>query len=448
MSEALAGVRQAAAQPSLPTRAALAYTLGALFVLNTMNYVDRQLFGVTQELVKRDVGLSDFQLGLVGGPAFAVLYILAAFPIARLAERWNRVSIVSLAFGTWSVMTAICGGATSFMQLLLARGGVSIGEAGCAPASLSLISDYFPPQRRTGAISIFGAAGPIGALSAAIGGGLLAQRYGWRTTFFACGALGLAAAVLFRLTVREPRQGGSRTTVGLRTALRLLCAKRSFLAVAAASACAGFASYSNSQYMVSFLMRVHGLPVAAAATAVGLILGAVGIVMTLSTGVLIEHGRRRFPHIRTWLPAGGLIWSGCIFALAYLARPAPLAIGLLAAGSLGQHFYMPAMHTLAQDVAPAPMRATSAALMISVISLVGYGIGPPLIGLLSDTLSTAAMHSAGLDPRSCLPGSLGACALARARGLGLSMSVGSIFFIVGGVLFGMSGRSIDRDMVR
>jgi MFS family permease len=448
LSEALAGVRQAAAQLSLPTRAALAYTLGALFVLNTMNYVDRQLFGVMQELIKRDVGLSDFQLGLVGGPAFAVLYILAAFPIARLAERWNRVSIVSLAFGTWSVMTAICGGATSFLQLLLARGAVSIGEAGCAPASHALIADYFPPQRRTSAMSIFGAAGPIGALSAAIGGGLLAQRYGWRTTFFACGALGLAAAVLFRLTVREPRQGGSKTTVGLRAALRLLCAKRSFLAVAAASACAGFASYSNSQYMVSFLMRVHGLPVAAAATAVGLILGAVGIVMTLSTGVLIEHGRRRFPRIRTWLPAGGLIWAGCIFALAYLARPTPLAIGLLAAGSLGQHFYMPAMYTLAQDVAPASMRATSAALMISVVSLVGYGIGPPLIGLLSDMLGTAAMHSAGLDPRSCLPNSLGECAFARAHGLGLSMSAGSIFFIVGGVLFGMSGRSIVRDMVR
>jgi MFS family permease len=441
-------VPRAAAQRGVPTRAALAYTLGALFVLNTMNYVDRQLFGVTQELVKRDVGLSDFQLGLVGGPAFAILYILAAFPIARLAERWNRVSIVSLAFGTWSVMTAFSGAATSFVQLLVGRGGVSIGEAGCAPASHALISDCFSPQQRTGAMSIFGAAGPIGALTAAIGGGLLAQRCGWRVTFFACGALGLAAAVLFRLTVHEPRHRADQSVVGLRAALRVLLAKRSFLAVAAAGAFAGFASYSNSQYMVSFLMRVHGLPVAVAGTAVGLILGAVGIVMTLSTGALIEHGRRRFPRIRTWLPAGGLVWSGCIFALAYLARPAPLAIGLLAAGSLGQHFYLPAMYTLAQDVAPASMRATSAALMISVVSLVGYGIGPPLIGLLSDTLSAAAMHTAGLDPRDCLPGSLGPCALARARGLGLSMSAGSIMFIAGGLLFGISGRSIDRDMAR
>jgi MFS family permease len=446
LTEALGGVREAAAAITPPARAVMAYTLGALFVLNAMNFVDRQLFGVTQELIKRDLRLSDFELGLVGGPAFALLYILAAFPIARLADRWNRVNIVSLAFAAWSVMTAFCGVAASFGHLLFARSGVSIGEAGCAPPSHSLISDYFPTQRRTTAMSVFSAAGPIGALIAAIGGGFLAQRYGWRPTFLLCGALGLFGAALFRLSVREPRRGADTAPVKLRNTIRVLCAKRSFLAVAAAGACAGFASYANSQYMVSFLMRVHGLRVSTAAAAAGLILGGVGIIMTLSTGVLIERGRRRFPRIRTWLPAGGLAWSGCIFAVAYLSGTRALAIALLVAGSMGQHFYLPAMHTLAQDVAPPRMRATSAAVMISVVSLVGYGVGPPLIGLLSDSLSAMAVQSYGIDPRSCTRAPSHWCELAAAQGLRRSMSIGSLMFIAGGFLFALSGRSIERDL--
>jgi MFS family permease len=429
-------------------RAVLVYTLGGMFLLNTMNYVDRQLFGVTQELIKHDLALSDFQLGLIGGPAFALLYILAAVPIARLSERGNRVTIVSVAFAAWSGMTALCGVATSFAHLLVARAGVSIGEAGCAPPSHSLLSDYFPPERRTTALSIYGVAGPLGALIAAIGGGWMAQRYGWRAAFLVCGALGLAGASLFRLTVLEPRRGRSEPVPTFASAIRVLFARRSFIAVAAAGACAGFAGYANSQYMVSFLMRVHGLPISTAGTFVGLILGGVGIIMTPCTGLLIEKGRGRFPRIRTWLPAAGLIWSGCIFAVAYNAGPTAIAVAMLIAGSMGQHFYTPAMLTLAQDVAPPRIRATSAALMISVVSLVGYGIGPPLIGLFSDVLSRLAMHSQGIDPLTCAHGALPLCDAAKAQGLRLSMSIGSLMFVVAGILFALSGRTIERDMYR
>jgi MFS family permease len=243
----------------------LAWALAALFLLNAMNYVDRLLFGVTQELIKQDLGLSDFQLGLIGGPAFAILYIVAAFPIARIAERGNRVTIISLAFAAWSAMTAFCGMATSFLQMLIGRAGVSIGESGCAPPSHSLISDYFPKERRTTAMSVYGTAGPVGALVAAIGGGWLAQHYGWRSTFLLCGAIGVTAAVLFRLTMREPARTHDDRRPSFLTTLRTLLGKRSFVLVAAAGAVAGFASYSNHQYMVSFLMRAHGMSVGTAA---------------------------------------------------------------------------------------------------------------------------------------------------------------------------------------
>lgn len=424
----------------------LIWALGALFLLNTMNYVDRLLFGVAQELIKKDLGLSDFQLGLLGGPAFAFLYIIAAFPIARLAERGNRVTIISVSFAAWSAMTALCGVATSFAQMLIGRAGVSIGEAGCAPPSHSLISDYFLPERRTTAMSVYGAAGPVGALLAAIGGGWMAQHYGWRSTFLACGLVGVIAAAAFRLTMREPARKPDPSRPSFFATVKLLFAKRSFVAVAAAGGVAGFASYSNHQYTVSFLMRAHGLPVSSAAVVLGLATGGIGILIMLITGPLIEGGRKRFPGIRTWLPAVGLIWSGCVFVGAFMVNATPVAIGMLFAASLGQHFYMPAMYTLAQDVAPPSMRATAAALMIGVISLVGYGLGPPLVGLVSDTLGQLAMVSYGTTSEACAQATSPACAAATAQGLRLSLSMGSTGFILAGLLFWRSGRSIALDM--
>ncbi|MBB36928.1 MAG: MFS transporter [Hirschia sp.] len=415
-------------------------------MLNAMNYVDRLLFGVTQELIKEDLGLSDFQLGLLGGPAFALLYIIAAFPIARIAERGNRVTIITAAFATWSAMTALCGLAGNFLQMLIGRAGVSIGEAGCAPPSHSLISDYFPPAKRTTAMSIYGAAGPVGALTAAIAGGWFAQHYGWRSTFLVCGFVGIMAALLFRLTMREPVRKSVTSRPTFLATIHLLMSKRSFLAVAASGAVAGFASYSNHQYMVSFLMRAHDLQVGSAAAVLGFATGGIGIFITLITGPLIEGGRSRFPGIRTWLPSLGLIWSGCAFCAAFMVQDMALAIGLLLAASFGQHFYMPAMYTLAQDVAPPTMRATAAALLIALISLVGYGLGPPVIGLLSDIFAQIAMVTHGTTVSECAAASSAACSEASADGLRLSLSLGSICFIVAGLLFWLSGRTIEKDM--
>lgn len=430
------------------TTRALGYTLGALFVLNMMNYVDRLLFGVGQEMIKKELGLSDFQLGLLGGPAFAFLYVIAAFPIARLAERGNRVTIISIAFAAWSAMTALCGLAGSFVRMLIGRAGVSIGEAGCAPPSHSLISDYFPPERRTTAMSIYGAAGPVGALIAAIGGGWMVQHYGWRTAFLVCGLFGVTAAILFRLTMREPARLHAPNHGSLLAALRVLLGKRSFVLVAGAGALAGFASYSNNQYMVSFLMRAHGLSVGTAGTVLGLVTGGVGIFVTLATGPIIDGARARFPNIRTLLPAGGLLWSGIFFAMAFMAPDRTLAIALLVTGSFGQHCYMPAMYTAAQDVAPPAMRATAAALLIAIISIVGYGLGPPLVGLASDLLGSVAMTAHGTDAASCARAASAACDSARSDGLRLSLSIGSIGYASAAVLFWLSGRTIGRDIER
>lgn len=435
-------------EPPYRVSGVLAWTLVMLFLLNTMNYVDRLLFSIAQETIKADLVLSDLQLGLLGGPAFALLYVLFTFPIARLADRGNRVRIIAVALGTWSAMTAFCGVAVSFTQLLLGRAAVSVGEAGCTPAAHSLISDAFPARRRTTAIAVFGAAGPVGALLAAIVGGWLIQAHGWRMLFIVCGVMGALLAVLFSATIREPARTTAHDHSRLLPTIRLLLSKRSFAAVTLASGVAGIASISVQHYMVSFLMRVHQLQVGTASSLMGLAIGGVGIIMTLIGGSIMDHGQIRFPRIRTWLPALGMLWCGLLYAAAFQQASAAVAVALLMLGSIGQHFYMPAMYSLGQDIAPPRMRAMASAILIAATAVLGYGLGPPLIGFMSDLGAAALGARSGANAADCARLATDACAAASASGLRISLSIGSVFFVIAGGLFALAGRWVRQDLAR
>ena len=425
-----------------PKASLLSWTIVALFLLNCLNYIDRLLFSVAQEMIKVDLHLSDFQLGLIGGPAFAILYTLFSFPIARAADRGQRVGIIAVSLMLWSAMTAFCGIATNFLQMLVGRAAVSIGEAGCTPASHSLISDAFPARRRTTVIAIFGVAGPFGAIVAAVAGGALIAAYGWRTAFLVCGVFGIALALLFRATVPEPQRSQPPPThpASFLDTIRPLLVRRSFALGAAAGGLAGIGSYSNQQYMVSFLMRGHGLSLASASLLMGLVIGGVGIVFTLLGGPLMDVGRRRYPRIKGWLPSVGLLWCGSLYAVAFQLPTVAPALALMVLASMGQHFYMPAMYAHGQDVAPPPMRAMASAIIIATSSFLGYGLGPPLIGLVSDILGEAARVSAGLSLAECVKRSVEACEAASAQGLRMSLSFGSCFFILAAGLFALASR--------
>lgn len=432
-------------------RTMLAWTLAMLFVMNMMNSMDRVLFSILQEMIKTDLRLNDFQLGLLGGPAFALLYTFAAFPIARLADRHNRVNIISIVFFAWSLMTIVCGLASSFLHMLLARAGVSVGEAGSTPSSHSLMSDIFPPAWRMTAISVFAAAASVGALLAATGGAAFAQYFGWRETFYFCGAIGIPLAILLRTTLREPkREKGmqDRERVGFIATIHATLSKKSFVIVAIAGALASFAVNAINQYFVSFLIRSHHMSLTNAGAIMGIAVGCIGIFSTLLVGPLVDRSRRRFPGMRTWLPAAGLIWCGTLYATAFMTEDTHIAITLLFLAACGQTFWVPAIYTVAQDVSPPAMRSTSAALMIAIVSIVGYGFGPPLVGLASDTLSHMAMQQSQLDPLFCAVSVTEACAAAISNGLRLSLSVGAFAFILGGLVFLLSGRTIDRDTYR
>jgi MFS family permease len=225
-----------------------------------LNLLDRQIINILAEPIKRDLGLADWQIGALSGLSFALLYSVAALPIARFADRSNRVTVIGIAIITWSFFTAACGMATSFIQLLLLRIGVGIGEAGGAPPSQSLIADSFPPERRSGVLAIFALGAPIGASVGLIGGGLLADVIGWRWTLVVAGAPGLLVGALVLTTLKDPHRGlklQNRQVPTMRQVLTMLFSRRAFLFVALGGAMLSFVNYGAMAFAGSFYLRNH-----------------------------------------------------------------------------------------------------------------------------------------------------------------------------------------------
>ena len=239
------------------------YVLGILFVVMMLNFIDRQIVSILAESIKRDMGLSDKQIGLMTGLSFAIFYTTLSIPIAILADRWNRSRIIALSAGIWSVMTILCGAATSFLQLFLARVGVGIGEAGSSPASHSLIADLFPPERRATALGIFAMSVSIGSFIAFTGGGWMAENIGWRAAFLVAGVPGLVVALLMWVTVPDPR--GKRPLrealkpipgeVSLREAITELSKKKAYWHLVAAGAAISFVAYGVQTFYAPFFIR-------------------------------------------------------------------------------------------------------------------------------------------------------------------------------------------------
>lgn len=270
-------------------RVATSASMWLLLAIYILNFLDRQVVNILAEPIKQDLGLDDRQLGMLTGLSFALFYTVLGIPIARLAERANRVWIISGATALWSLFTVACGLAANFPQLLLARVGVGIGEAGLSPPAHSLITDYTPRERRASALAFYSLGIPLGSLMGLALGGLVADAYGWRTAFFVAGAPGLLLAVLALVVLKEPRRGlpvAAADTPSLREALKELGGKPSFWLISVAASLGSFVSYGSIAFFGSFYARNHGAELAGVAASLGLgVAGFLGLALGIVIGV-------------------------------------------------------------------------------------------------------------------------------------------------------------------
>ena len=356
----------------------------------TFGFVDRIIVQVLVQPIKTELRVSDSQMGLLGGLAFAILYVLLSIPIARLAERRNRLAIVSVSTTLWSVATAVAGFASNFTHLLLARVGVGIGEAGNSPATLSILSDTFPRERRASAFSIYSLAAPCGALVAGVLGGYVAQHWGWRAAFQVVGLPGVLLALLLWLTLREPTRGQHDPGVNVAdtppfsAVLRRFANRPSLIHVVLGTMLSTVAGYGISYFVAAYLTRHFGLDYAQAGWRLGLISSVPAALSIMAGGFLSDWAGRRAAHWYALIPALGSILCAPFYIAAFRADTADIATALLAVAALCQYAYIPATAAITQNMMEPRMRATATAITGLLYTLIGQGLGPWLVGALSD----------------------------------------------------------------
>jgi predicted MFS family arabinose efflux permease len=377
--------------PYASTRARY-YALTVLTIVYTFNFIDRQLLAILQESIKADLLLSDSQLGLLTGFAFALFYVTAGIPIARWADNGNRRNIVALAIGTWSFMTALSGFVQSYAQLLLARVGVGIGEAGGSPPSHSIVSDIFPPERRAGALSFYSMGVNIGIMFGFLAGGWLNEFFGWRVAFIVVGIPGILIALMVRYTLSEPIRGladnkqVAERAEPLRDVLGLLRSRMSFRHMAMGAAMNGFAVYSMNSWTASFMIRSFGMTSGEAGTWLALILGLGGAVGLLMGGFLAQHLAIKDTRWYMWVPAGAAIISAPFAYLTYGAETADMALILFIVPGFLATVYLGNTLAMVHGLVGLRMRALASAILFFVLNLIGLGLGPWSVGVLSDYL--------------------------------------------------------------
>lgn len=419
-------------------------TMVVLFLVYVLNFLDRQIINILAEQIKRDLQLSDWQLGLLTGFAFAVFYALAGIPIARYAERGNRKGIIGLAVALWSGFTVLCGLAGNYVQLLLCRFGVGVGEAGGVPPAHSLITEITPKENRASAMAFFHLGLPIGTLLGLAFGGLVADLFGWRTAFIFAGAPGIIVALLVFVVLPEPRKamGGPKPALSgdsLTTTLTYLIKKPTYVFGVAAATLAAFTTYAHQAFVPAFFFRVHGTELNELASGFGLQAGGfLGISLGLATGLagafgiwlggkLADLGGKRDLKYYGLVPAIAMVIFVPIQISALLVSSTTVSLIIFAPSILLISMWIAPFQATVQSVAPGHMRATASAVGLLVMNLIGLGLGPLLLGVLSDVLA----GQAGLGP---------------AEGLRWALAIFTLVGMASAYMFFRAGSTVQRDL--
>lgn len=370
-----------------------------LAVVYTLNFLDRQIVSILGKDISAELHLTKTQFGLLGGTSFALLYTTCGIGVAFLADRFSRKWIIALACAIWSLFTALCGTAQNFTQILLYRMGVGFGEAGGSPPSYSLISDYFPAERRGMGLAIYSLGVPIGSMLGAFAGGKLALAYGWRTAFLVVGAPGIILAILMLILVREPKRGGLDVLIDgatehapaepILTSIAGFFANRTLVLTAVSSAMSAFVGYAGLVWNPQFLEGVKHMAAADVATYYALALGLTGIMGTVVSGWLVDklgHKDRRW---FAWVPAIAFalsipFWFGILWAPTW-----QLAMLFLLGPMLMNQAYLAPALTVAQNAVAPAQRTMTGAILLFVLNLVGLGVGPVYVGWIADKMEPA-----------------------------------------------------------
>ncbi|HEX3849085.1 MAG TPA: MFS transporter [Steroidobacteraceae bacterium] len=394
-------------------RRVVALLLTAAYAFNA---TDRSIIAFVGQAMKLDLKLTDTQLGLLGGTAFGLFYALGGIPIARLAERFNRVNIITAAMVAWSALCASCGIASAFPQLLCIRAGVGIAESGCTPPAHSLISDYYAPEERTSVLSVYTCGISVGYLLAAVVGGYVAQRWGWRAACASVGLPGIAVAVLIKQVIREPARGHServpqeapsaapfslrREARALMEVAGLMIAKPEVRHMVLGVTIGGFAAYGFYYFVPSFFSRAFGLNYAASGVLAG-IAGGVAVGLGIVAGgaladALAKHDRRWYALV----PAAGAGIAVPLFALAVMARDWRVSVAALSAAGFCFYTSLGPTFGVVQNSVGVRQRATATALLYICLNVFALGCGPLFAGWTMDRLGDLHLREAPMSAQA------------------------------------------------
>lgn len=422
----------------------------ALFLLTaayTISFVDRTAVSVVQDRIKAELLLTDWQIGLMIGPAFAIVYSLAGLPLARLAERRDRARLLAWCVGVWSVMAMACGQARSFAALYLARMGVGIGEAGGNPASHSLIADYFPEARRSTAIAIYTLGAPLGAFLGAAGTGWLAGQMGWRNAFLMLGIPGFVLVALILLCLKEPRRAKEKGTVADKATdipsfgavAGKLMRNSAFRHLVWGGSLVVLVGYCLAAFLPALLVRSYGLPIAQVGLLTGLVGGLGGGIGTIAGGFLGDRWAMGRPVRLAIAAAFAVLPAPALIAGGILSHDLHFAVAGCFLGMIAIYAYVAPAFAQVHALAEERSRATVTSIYYLVTNLVGLGLGPPLLGALSDIWARdrLGLDSAGFV-RACLTQSnapQSGCAPAMAHGMEMALVAMSLLPLAAAIHF-------------
>jgi MFS family permease len=380
---------QTASQPLAGHRT----TLTLLVLAYTLSMCDRMILSILFPDIKAEFGLSDTQLGLLGGLSFALFYATMGLPIARLSDQHSRKRIIIVSLVIFSVMTAFSGLAAGFISLLLLRVGVGIGEAGVNPASHSIIADYFPPKRRGFAMATLMLGGSFGMILGFVGGGMIAEAYNWRIALVSVGVPGLLLAFFMAKLLREPARGTFETAEPLPsppilTTAAAMWSNPAMRHMMAGGVIAGLMSYGLTQWLPTFFIRTHELSQSEAGMMIAGVFGISGAIGALVVGKFFDRLSIRGFQYGLWMLAMVPFVSIPLFVMGLFADNLTTAILLFIIPGFFANSFMGPSLAMVQTLSPVHMRAVSSAIMMLCLNLIGLGLGPLLVGVLSDILST------------------------------------------------------------